>query len=96
VGRAHPTCLDMMSLVFRGLPFSSIKSLVAQAFQPVPAQAKACGYILSIYPLNTECKIPAGHYWDLWGFQRIIKSPLPPLEKGGIKMGLKYGANFCN
>ncbi|MFH1596801.1 MAG: hypothetical protein ABIG94_10610, partial [Pseudomonadota bacterium] len=54
--------LDMMSLVFRGLPFSSKKSLVAQAFQPVPAHAKTCGYILSIYPLNTDCKIPAGHY----------------------------------
>ena len=61
VGRAHPTCLDMISMVLRGLPFSSKKSLVAQAFQPVPAQAKACGYILPIYPLNTECKIPAGH-----------------------------------
>ena len=71
VGRAHPTCLDMMSLVFRGRPFSSIKSLVAQAFQPVSAQAKACGYILSIYPLNTESKIPAGHYWSLTQNQKL-------------------------
>jgi len=31
VGRAHPTCLNMMSLVFRGFPSSSKKSLVAQA-----------------------------------------------------------------
>jgi len=66
VGRAQPTGLDMMSLVFRGLLFSSKKSLVAQA--------KTCGYILSIYPLNTEYKIPAGHY-----------CPEPPLAKGGIK-----------
>jgi hypothetical protein len=36
-------------------------------FQPVQAQAKACGYILPWYPLITKCKIPAGHYWDLGG-----------------------------
>jgi hypothetical protein len=37
-------------------------------FQPVQAQAKACGYILPWYPLITKCKIPAGHYWYLGGF----------------------------
>ena len=75
VGRAHPTCLDMMSLVFRGHPFSLKKSLVAQAFQPVPAQAKTCGYILSIYPLNTEFKsLPD-------------TTALPPFGKGGNENG---------
>ena len=49
-------------LGFPRTPIFIKKSLVAQAFQPVPAQDKACGYLLSIYPLNTEYKIPAGHF----------------------------------
>jgi hypothetical protein len=36
----------------------------ATGFQPVQAQALACGYILSMYPLNTEYKMPAGQHWD--------------------------------
>jgi hypothetical protein len=39
------------------------KSFGGTGFQPVQSQAKVCGYILSTYPLNIKCKIPAGHYW---------------------------------
>ena len=43
-----------------GFPRTSIfikKIFGGTGFQPVPAQAKACGYILSMYPLNPDCKI---------------------------------------
>jgi hypothetical protein len=40
-----------------------VKGFGGTGFQPVQAQAKAWGYILSIYPLTTQCKMPAGHYW---------------------------------
>ena len=53
-------------LGFPRTPIFIKKIFYGTDFQPVPAQAKACGYILSIYPLNTGYKIPAGHYWD-WG-----------------------------
>jgi hypothetical protein len=47
---------------FPRTPIFIRKILGGTGFQPVQAQAKACGYILSMYPLNTEFKIPAGHY----------------------------------
>ena len=49
-------------LGFPRTPIFIKKILGGTGLQPVPAQAKACGYILSIYPLNTEYKIPAGHF----------------------------------
>ena len=61
-GTARHGCLDMESFHVRDFLF--IREIFSgTGFQPVQMQAKACGYILSIYPLNTECKIPAGHYW---------------------------------
>jgi hypothetical protein len=48
VGRARPTRLDMSSLIFPGPPSSSEKALAAQA--------KACGYRLSMYPLTLSAK----------------------------------------
>ena len=63
-------------LGFPRTPIFIKKILGGTGLQPVPAQAKACGYILPIYPLNREYKIPAGHY-----------CPSPPFPKGGAKGG---------
>jgi hypothetical protein len=61
-------------LGFPRTPILIKKIFGGTGFQPVPAQAKACGYILSIHPLNTEYKIPAGHY--------CLNHPL---KKGGLR-----------
>jgi hypothetical protein len=50
------------ALGFPRTPIFIKKIFGGAGFQPVPAQAKACGYILSVYLLYTECKIPAGQH----------------------------------
>jgi hypothetical protein len=49
-------------LGFPRTPIFIKKIFGGTGFQPVPAQAKACGYLRSICLLNTGRKIPAGHY----------------------------------
>ncbi|MFH1596587.1 MAG: hypothetical protein ABIG94_09510, partial [Pseudomonadota bacterium] len=66
-GTARHGCLDMESFHVRDFLF--IREIFSgTGFQPVQMQAKACGYILSIHPLNTECRIPAGQHWGWGGF----------------------------
>jgi len=60
------TCLDMVSLIFPGAPSSSEKALVAQA--------KACGNILSIYPINTNAKSLPDTTGSVPNFMRELSS----------------------
>jgi hypothetical protein len=64
VGSAHPRAEDFSCL--------ATKSPVAQAFQPVPAQAKACGYILKRVCRPAFFAVP---HFSL--FPQVI-SPFPP------------------
>ena len=68
VGRAHPTMSGHDILGILRNPIFIRKFFEGAGFQPVQAQAKACGYILPWYPVITKREIPAGHYWGQGGF----------------------------